>query len=174
MATIRFKPHYIKSIMNPKIIESGGFSGMFKERTTRTKPLRLGEKEIIVGVPPRPLYNQVKTGVFIEIESVEQKKVGSYTPKEMISDVGYYDTDRFLNTLNGLNKARTVASITGDSIVALHKFKFLECTSNIDRVLKEIDEINAEWEMFKKQNQDVKFTKLAKLFKEKSAEQGKA
>jgi len=145
MATIRFKPYYIKDIISPRVIDTGLYTGLFKTRTTRTKPKKCGEYEIICGVPPRPLYNQVKTGVFIKINEVQLKSIQNYTPTEMIGDVGYYDVNKFLETLNGLNKARTKTKITGECVEALHSFKFLNCTSDIDKILKDIQEIQDNW-----------------------------
>ena len=167
MATIRFKPHYIKAIIKPKIIEMGLSIGHFKTRTTRTKPLRMGEKEIIVGAPPRPLYNQVKTGVIIEVEEVVQKPIRDYTEDEMISDVCYYDVDKFVDLINGLNKARKVGRLNADWVGSLHTFRYVEGGEGIDKTLKQIMDMNVAWARVKQENPDKKFSELCSIYKER-------
>ena len=166
MATIRFKPKYLKPIMNPKVIDKGLCVGHFKTRTTRTKPLKCGEKEIIFGMPPRPLYHQLKTGVIIEITEVVQKPIKDYTPDEMLSDVGYCDVDKFVNLLNGLNKARKVVELTKDWVGSLHTFRYVSGGEDVDDTLRLVKGYEAAWALVKEQNVGTPFSEVCKIYEE--------
>jgi len=165
MATIRFKPEFLKPIINPRVIDAGMMRlGHFKDKTTRIKPKKLGEYEIICGIPPRPLYNQMKTGILVEITEVHHKAIKDYSEEELIGDVGHCDTQKFVDKLNLINKARKTCKLTSDWQGYLHYLKYKRGGEDVDGTLKEIDDIKFRWAMFQQENPNLLFGKLCKMF----------
>lgn len=142
MAELRFKPEFLKSIVKPEIIELSMLNvGHFKTYTTRIKPKKCREYEVVCGIPPKPLFYRYKTGIHIEIVECQQKAVKNYTQAELIGDIGHCDRDRFIQDLNRLNKSRKSAQYTQESVMSLHQFNYLSGGENVNKALKEIEEL---------------------------------
>lgn len=147
MAELRFKPEFLKSIVKPQVIELGMLNvGHFKTYTTRIKPKKCKEYEIVCGIPPKPLYYRYKTGIHIEIVECQSKAIKDYSQAELIGDIGHTDRARFIQDLNRLNKSRKTAQYTQESVMSLHQFSYLSGGENIDNTLREIERL---WEQYR-------------------------
>jgi len=165
MAVLRFKPRFLKSIIEPLIIDTGTFNiGYFKTYTTRLKPKKIGEYEVICGVPPRPLFFRIKTGIIIKIEEVQNKPIKEYSASELIGDVGHASVECFVNELNDINKSRKTQRLTSDWKGYLHKFHYVSGGENVDNTLEKIKQLSDSWAMFKAENPELPYRKLCKMF----------
>jgi hypothetical protein len=122
MQWLRFKEKFNEPLRNPQEMVIDGHRAPFKVLTSRNRPLKFQNYHVVNA--PGGLYSKVivRTGIVIKILSFEPRKIGSYSPEELISDIGHMDTTLFLDELSKINGGKEYDL---DSVLYMHRLKFV-------------------------------------------------